>query len=189
MTRKWLVIEYWAGNREAGSWTGPALVSTYDYRKFYWWLGPQYMTGTVGDDVRILKHYEAFDGSEDVDAVERQYIMDYPEEPTEPAWGLGWIAPDGTFYSCGYMEHASTAARLWIMHNEGICPSQPDRMLEKQGWIKLYHSGSIEGDVSTPAQLDVLRSLLPMAPDEDEREMMQWMIEDAESNLREISAP
>lgn len=44
---------------------------------------------------------------------------------------IGWLAPDGRFYGCGYMQHGNIADL--VLHKSEI-------ELEDEGWVKMYKS-------------------------------------------------
>ena len=83
------------------------------------------------------------------------------EEHAEPHASAAWVAPDGSFYPCHWLEHDRLAYRL-----AGAYYNSPDgpRTLERCGWVRLQHDGSVvwhtRGQLLSQAQLDVLFTLL-----------------------------
>jgi hypothetical protein len=86
---------------------------------------------------------------------------DFPPQRSEPQASAAWVAPDGSFYPCYWMEHDRLAYRLaGAYYND---PSGP-RTLERRGWMRLQNDGSVIwptlGQPITQAQLDVLFTLV-----------------------------
>jgi hypothetical protein len=85
---------------------------------------------------------------------------DYPPKPSEPQASAAWVAPDGIFYACHWLEHDRLAYRLaGAYYND---PGGP-RTLERRGWMRLQRDGSIIWPSSEPltqAQVDLLFTLL-----------------------------
>ena len=86
---------------------------------------------------------------------------DFPPQRTEPHASAAWLAPDGSFYPCHWLEHDRLAYRLaGAYYNSSDGP----RRLERCGWLRLEHDGTVvrhaRGQPLTQAQLDVLFTLL-----------------------------
>jgi hypothetical protein len=86
---------------------------------------------------------------------------EFPPVRTEPEPSAAWIAPDGSFYQCRWMEHDRLGYRLSGAHYKD--PGGP-RTLERRGWMRLQHDGTIVWpSLSHPpsqSQLDVLFTLM-----------------------------
>jgi hypothetical protein len=93
--RRFLVINFRVGTRESGYLVGPALVSTADYRRFYFWDEPGAAVLSE-DDYEVVKVYRL---GLTCDEATRQYAKDFPPDATGPHRSIGLIAPDGTFFS------------------------------------------------------------------------------------------
>lgn len=88
-----------------------------------------------------------------------------PVEITE-GYDAGWLSPDGEFYglngSTGNLLHLNIAERLLASKKIPVKEMRnPDRWLEENGWVKVYHdwilfSGSFYGKTLTEAQIDKL---------------------------------
>ena len=89
---------------------------------------------------------------------------DFPPQRSEPHPSAAWVAPDGSFYPCHWLEHDRLAYRL-----AGACYKSPDgpRRLERSGWLRLEHDGTVvrhaRDQPLSQAQLDVLFTLLQAA--------------------------
>ena len=61
-----------------------------------------------------------------------------------PEFECGWIAPNCTTYSCGYMEHAGMAENICKMFGYAIKKNgiyAPDDTLLELGWVKILNDG------------------------------------------------
>jgi hypothetical protein len=89
---------------------------------------------------------------------------DFPPQRTEPHPAAAWVAPDGSFYACHWLEHDRLAYRL-----AGAYYTSPDgpRRLERYGWLRIEHDGTVVRHACarplSQAQLDVLFTLLQAA--------------------------
>ena len=90
--------------------------------------------------VEVKKTYliEEFNGDEE--ALELQFRRDFPFPPSPPRQSAGWIAPDGTFYSCSPHEYDSVALWLIAMHHN--VHGNGD-LLEQHGWLRLSNDGTL----------------------------------------------
>jgi hypothetical protein len=99
--------------------------------------------------------------SEDWRLARLAFGRDFPPQPSEPHPSAAWVAPDGSFYACHWLEHDRLAYRL-----AGAYYTSPDgpRRLERCGWVRLEHDGTVvrhaRGKPLSQAQLDVLFALL-----------------------------
>lgn len=50
----------------------------------------------------------------------------------------GWMAPNGDFYPCGYMEHIHTADRIIEAMPDEEYGSDPENVLKKKGWVEIH---------------------------------------------------
>lgn len=88
-----------------------------------------------------------------------------PVEITK-GYDAGWLSPDGEFYglngSVGNMLHLNIAERLLASKKIPVKEIRnPDRWLEKNGWVKVHHnwilfSGSFYGKTLTDVQIEKL---------------------------------
>jgi hypothetical protein len=115
-------------------------------------------------DAVILREYpvDAFDTAwADWRRAEFQFARDYPPAPCEPRPGPAWVAPDGCFYACRWMEHDRLAYRLAAAVYAD--PRGP-WALEQRGWLRIGQDGSaIRSSFREPPtqpQLNVLFALL-----------------------------
>ena len=102
--------------------------------------------------------------SEDWHLAALAFGRDFPPRRSEPHPSAAWVAPDGSFYACHWLEHDRLAYRL-----AGAYYNSPDgpRRLEQCGWVRLEHDGTVVRQVAgqplSQAQLDVLFALLQTA--------------------------
>lgn len=172
---EWWAIKYRPGVR--GNWLGPTLVEI-EGSTVYWGGGPAHMTIHPESEIEYVKHYEnEHDYKSDewwdrVDEIRNQFEFDFPPEAELKISG-GWLAPDGKFYPCGYMEHLSEAYRLaLVLYNS----DDGEKTLEEKGWAKILDNGiifllkyvSFDRDAKyTQAQINTLGDLLVLANQED----------------------
>lgn len=172
---KWYAIKHKPGPKS--NWVGPSLV-TIEGDTVYWGSGPSHMfVHDWDEEVQIIKDYGEVDSQDydKEDEIYNQFRLDFPPEAELKLRG-GWLAPDGKFYPCRYMEHLNHADDLAFVHykEEG----DGEQRIEKEGWAKIYGDGvcllpsSYKGDKGgeyTQAQLDTLSDLMILAiKDEDE---------------------
>lgn len=50
----------------------------------------------------------------------------------------GWMAPNGDFYPCGYMEHIHTADMIIESMPDEEYSSDPENVLKKKGWVEIH---------------------------------------------------
>ena len=99
--------------------------------------------------------------SEDWRLAALAFGRDFPPRRSQPHPSAAWVAPDGSFYACHWLEHDRLAYRL-----AGTYYTSPDgpRRLERCGWLRLEHDGTVvrhaRGQPLSQAQLDVLFALL-----------------------------
>lgn len=78
----------------------------------------------------------------------------------------GWLAPNGDWYPCDYMEHLALADDLWkLMHN--VWEPDVEQKLLEMGWCKIYCVNYLEhGFVFncnrhlTPEQIHVIKPIV-----------------------------
>jgi len=181
MSTEWWAIEYKPGTK--GNWTGPTLVKI-DGDIIYWDGGPSHMTVHDWSTIRCIKQYEnthtkgTDEWWERVDEIRDQFEKDFPPK-TELIVSGGWLAPDGGFYPCRYMEHLSEAYRLsWVHHNS----KDGEKELERQGWAKVWNDGQVyhlgirnfEQDyLYTQAQINTLGALLVLATEKESEQYVK----------------
>jgi hypothetical protein len=140
------VIACWQGNEKNGCWSDPMLVrvryDSTDETGFWYGFGSSWMACTKQGDhaYRILKRYPRRQAQP---MIWRRFVMDFPpRKATLQANTPGWLAPDGTFYETGLMEHYTVAERLSIALGHDHAPD-PDDFLCQRGWIKVYGIGML----------------------------------------------
>lgn len=95
---------------------------------------------------------------------EFQFARDFPPAPCEPRPGPAWVAPDGTFYACRWMEHDRLAYRLAAaVYSDPRGPWA----LEQRAWLRIGQDGTaIRSSFREPpsdGQLNVLFALLELS--------------------------
>jgi hypothetical protein len=118
--------------------------------------------------------YKSDDWWDRLDEIRNQFEFDFPPEAELKVSG-GWLAPDGKFYPCGYMEHLGEAYRLaLVLHND----DDGEKTLEEKGWAKILDTGitfllTFERKGYTQAQINTLGDLLVLAKQEDEEKFAE----------------
>jgi len=174
---EWWAIKYKAGPRS--NWIGPTLVEI-DNDTLYWDGGPAHMTIHPDTELEHVKHYvndcdyKSNDWWDRVDEIRNQFEFDFPPE-AELKVSAGWLAPDGKFYPCRYMEHLSEAYRLALVYYNS---DNGEKTLEEKGWAKIHDDGIIflliynrsfgKDGKYTQAQINTLGDLLVLAKQEDD---------------------
>ena len=119
----------------------------------------------------ILKRYpvDVTDPSvADWERAHTEFAREFPPEAVLPRPVPAWLAPDGRFYACRWLEHDRLSHRLSAALYDD--PSGT-RLLERRGWVRIQRDGTIiraplaSTDLSQP-QLDVLFSLAQVASGE-----------------------
>lgn len=173
---EWWAIKYKAGPKS--KWLGPTLVEI-DGDIVYWGGGPSHMRIHPDSDIEYVKQYEntheykSSDWWDRVDEIGNQFEFDFPPK-AELEVSAGWLAPDGKFYPCRYMEHLSEAYRLALVHYND---QDGEETLEEKGWAKIFSDGIIillkhirsfdKDEKYTQAQINTLGDLLVLAKQED----------------------
>lgn len=174
---EWWAIKYKAGPKS--KWIGPTLVEI-EGDTLYWDGGPAHMTIHPDTEIEHVKHYvnehryKSDDWWDRVDEIRNQFEFDFPPEAKLKVSG-GWLAPDGKFYPCGYMQHIGEAYSLALVHYNS---DDGDKTLEEKGWAKICDDGTIfllirirsfgEDGKYTQAQINTLGDLLVLAKQEDD---------------------
>jgi len=92
---RFLVINFRVGTRENGYLVGPTLVSTRDYKRFHYWDEPSAVV--LGpDDYEVVKVYPLGLTCGEVSLL---FAKDFLPTTTGRYRSVGWIAPDGAFFS------------------------------------------------------------------------------------------
>jgi len=171
---EWWAIKYKAGPKS--NWIGPTLVEI-EGDTVYWDGGPAYMTIHEESEIEHVKHYvnvhdyKSDDWWDRVDEIRNQFEFDFPPEAELKVSG-GWLAPDGKFYPCGYMQHLDEAYRLAFVHYNS---EDGEKTLEQKGWAKILDTGVIfllshirfdKDGKYTQAQINTLGDLLVLASQE-----------------------
>lgn len=168
---EWWAIKYKAGPK--GNWIGPTLVEI-EENTLYWDGGPAHMTIHPDTEMEHVKHYvndcdyRSSEWWDRVDEIRNQFEFDFPPEAKLKISG-GWLAPDGKFYPCSYMEHLAEAYRLALVHYNS---DDGEKTLEEKGWAKILGDGVIflltyDRKGYTQAQINTLGDLLVLAKQEN----------------------
>lgn len=107
--------------------------------------------------LKIVKKYQYPDShKEDAwDKLWAQFYHDFPLQPVEEMeQSDGWLAPNGKFYTCGWMEHDGISEHLTVQYYNSFDGTQ---LLDAKGWGRVHFGGEIffEED-PTQAQLDTM---------------------------------
>lgn len=172
---EWWAIKYKAGPKSR--WMGPTLVEI-EENTLYWDGGPSHMTIHPDTEIEHVKHYvndcdyRSSEWWDRVDEIRNQFEFDFPPEAGLKV-SAGWLAPNGKFYPCHYMEHLSEAYRLALVHYNS---DDGEKTLEEKGWAKIFGDGIVfllrhirfdRDGKYTQAQINTLGDLLVLAKQED----------------------
>ena len=145
---------------------GPHLCMIYADRPDVLFWEPGSLQMPLPAEHTILKEYPVRPDRllEDWRLAELAFGRDFPPVRTDPTPSAAWVAPDGSFFACRWMEHDRLAYRLaGAFYNDQHGP----RTLERRGWMRIQHDGAVVWtSLSLPlseAQLDVLFTLLQMS--------------------------
>ena len=125
--------------------------------------GPDYPPTLLPPGYTILKQYAASPSCLCRDEWRRtmlQFARDFPPRAIPPHPAPAWIAPDGRFYACRWLEHDRLGYRL-----AAACYGDPcgPLTLERRGWLRVQHDGTIirspSARLPSQPQLDVLFTL------------------------------
>jgi hypothetical protein len=120
------------------------------------------------DGYSIVKRY-AVDVTEpsmgDWERAQLEFAREFPPQAIRPRPVPAWLAPDGRFYACRWLEHDRLSYRLSAHHYGNAAGT---RALESLGWLRIQRDGTIVRAPSTRSeltqpQLDVLFSLAQVA--------------------------
>ncbi|MGZ3714572.1 MAG: hypothetical protein ACXWP0_00425 [Ktedonobacterales bacterium] len=90
-------------------------------------------------DVCIHKKYSARNFRDEW-SVEKRFYAEFPPKPSMTQ-APGWIAPDGKFYPCRYMEHARVAGALARIYYGPKYKDMGESFLEDRNWIHVTAYG------------------------------------------------
>ncbi len=134
------------------------------------------------EEVQIVKDYGEIDDMDyhAIDDLYSQFTLDFPPEAELKLSG-GWLAPNGKFYPCAWMDHLNEAQNLAFVHYKE--KGDGSQRLEKEGWAKIFNDGicillgtlRFDDDLNdlypnmkyTQAQLDTLGDLFVLATKEE----------------------
>jgi hypothetical protein len=129
--------------------------------------GPDYPPTLLPPGHIVLKQYAAGPSDPCRAAWQRtqlQFARDFPPRAVPPCAAPGWLAPDGRFYACRWLEHDRLGYRLAAAHYGDPCGPLT---LEQRGWLRVQHDGTIvrlpSARLPSQAQLDVLFTLLEVS--------------------------
>jgi hypothetical protein len=153
--------------RQASETAGPELGILLQNRPGIILWGPDYPPTLLPAGHTILKQYEV-DRSDpsraDWQRAQLQFAQDFPPRAVPPRPTPAWVAPDGRFYACRWLEHDRLGYRLAAAYYGD--PRGP-RALEEHAWLRVQHDGTI---VHLPSarhpsqpQLDVLFALVQVS--------------------------
>ena len=114
-------------------------------------------------EVKIHKRYQMKvdqHGIAESDSVYLRFFHDFPRKPSKPIESAGWLAPDGKFYPCHYMEHDAIAEGLAAQTYNSL---EGVRLLETKGWARVGEEGLIaqrHGDRDTEMKLQLTQAQL-----------------------------
>lgn len=182
-SKHWYAIKHKPSNRSI-AWVGPSLVTIEEgVDIIYWGSGPSYMPVHDWDkEIQIVKDYGEIDDMayHAIDDLYDQFTLDFPPEAELKISG-GWLAPDGKFYPCAYMDHLNEAQDLAFVHYKER--GDGEQHLEKKGWAKIFSDGTcillgtirFDDDLNdlypnmkyTQTQLDTLGDLFVLATAEE----------------------
>jgi hypothetical protein len=119
------------------------------------------------DEAVVVREYTV-DGCDtawaDWRRAEFQFARDFPPPCGEPRPGPAWVAPEGAFYPCRWMEHDRLGYRLAAALYAD--PRGP-WALEERGWLRIAQDGtairSSSREPPTDGQLNVLFALLQLS--------------------------
>jgi hypothetical protein len=145
-----------------GRWRGPYRARIKDDRLLWGFGGMSGMPLPDEGEFEIVKSYGWLDEDEDwekIDDIEQQSRKEFPpRDAIEDS--AGWLAPDGKFYPCGWMEHTSLQYDLWLSFD------LEHTKLENQGWARVdarhIFWGSWEALLKEPLTQQQLVTLLKL---------------------------
>lgn len=129
-----------------------SLICFRNEEEFYW--------GQSNSRCIMLDHYSIVEvlgkfPSKEWDKLEINYIKKYyPLKSNKPTYSAGWISPKGKFYPCAYGHHRGLSKKISANIYDTI--EDTERVLEKNGWIKIYKNGVIGWDDLEKDLIDVL---------------------------------
>ena len=94
-----------------------------------------------------------------------EFARDFPPRPVPPAPTPAWLAPDGRFYACRWLEHDRLSYRLAAAY---YADPRGTQALERHGWLRVQRDGTIVRPPLTwreltQPQLDVLFTLVEVS--------------------------
>ena len=110
------------------------------------------------DQFEIIAEFP-YEDDNDIHAAEVLFAKMFAPKAQEPCARMGWIAPNGDFYPCGYVCHDDLASTLCLVF-ELSGWGGPTHSLEKAGWGKLGSSGLFSVDSATESQTKTLEEIL-----------------------------
>ncbi|HTD78903.1 MAG TPA: hypothetical protein VK898_14795, partial [Chloroflexota bacterium] len=69
-----------------------------------------------------------------------EFARDFPPRPVPPVPTPAWLAPDGRFYACRWLEHDRLSYRLAAAY---YADPRGTQALERHGWLRVQRDGTI----------------------------------------------
>ncbi len=122
--------------------------------------------GYMSDDMEVLKLYDAdlMNYDESVAALSKQFDLDFPPLSAIRE-SAGWLAPDGKFYPCDFLEHYFLAIRLSLLYYDD---DKGATTLERRGWVHIQNTGEMllhYGKKFTNAQKNTVMDIIAVSTD------------------------
>ena len=129
--------------------------------------GPDYPPTLLPPGHMVLKQYAVRTSGPcraDWQRAQLQFARDFPPRAVPPHPAAAWVAPDGRFYACRWLEHDRLGYRLAAAYYADLCGPLA---LEQRGWLRVQHDGTIvrlpSARLPSQAQLDVLFTLVEVS--------------------------
>lgn len=160
-TWRYVVVTF-PSPRQPGKTEGPELGILVQHRQDIILWGPDYSPVPLPAGHTVLKQYpvDKLDSSTaDWQRAQLQFARDFPPRAVPPHAAPAWVAPEGRFYPCRWLEHDRLGYRLAAAYYAD--PRGP-LALERRGWLRVQHDGTVvrlPARRPTQSQLDVLFAL------------------------------
>ena len=153
--------------KQPGETEGPELgILVRNHPDIIMW-GPDYPPTLLPPGHVVLKQYAVHPSGPcraDWQRTQLQFARDFPPRAVPPHPSAAWVAPDGRFFACRWLEHDRLGYRLAAAYYADPCGPLA---LEQRGWLRVQHDGTIVRAPSVRApsqpQLDVLFTLVELA--------------------------
>ena len=153
--------------RQPGETEGPQLgILVRNHPDIIMW-GPDYPPTLLPPGHMVLKQYAVRTSGPcraDWQRTLLQFARDFPPRAVPPHPSAAWVAPDGRFYACRWLEHDRLGYRLAAAYYADPCGPLA---LEQRGWLRVQHDGTIvrlpSAGLPSQSQLDVLFTLVELS--------------------------